>query len=265
MSFILDALRKSEHDRQRDAAPGLADAPIRRPTKSRNLWVPAVVGLIAVNGALLLYLWLRTPAPPQSAPEPTPAPAISQQPLAKPAPEPGTRVATVPQERQTPTGPVVVRVQPQVSRDLAAEMVGSGAAIDGMTQASPSPAKASDTTPTAPQTTPAPQATRAAPAVAPTPAQTSIPTRTEAAPDNGSDYMVLPTLETMQLSGIVKLPPIRIDIHVYSPDPAKCFVYINMKKYRQGATLDDGPFLEEITSEGVILTHLGSRFTVPKT
>ena len=68
----------------------------------------------------------------------------------------------------------------------------------------------------------------------------------------------------MQLSGVITLPPIRIDIHVYSPEVDKRFVFINMKKYREGATLDDGPVLERIAPEGVILSQRGSTFVVPK-
>ena len=51
MSFILDALRKSEHARQRQTGPGLAEAPIA-PTKARtNVWATAAVALLLVGEA----------------------------------------------------------------------------------------------------------------------------------------------------------------------------------------------------------------------
>ena len=57
MSFILDALRKSEHERQRNRAPGIAD--MRAPQKERNrgLWIPLVALLAGLNLALLAVLW----------------------------------------------------------------------------------------------------------------------------------------------------------------------------------------------------------------
>jgi hypothetical protein len=37
-----------------------------------------------------------------------------------------------------------------------------------------------------------------------------------------------------------------------------------MKKYREGDTLAEGPFVDEITSTGVILNHRGNRFTLER-
>jgi general secretion pathway protein B len=58
MSFILDALRKSEHERQRNKAPGIAA--MRGSGKSRgpNYWIPLVALLVGINVALLTLLWL---------------------------------------------------------------------------------------------------------------------------------------------------------------------------------------------------------------
>ena len=59
MSFILDALKKSEAERQRQNAPGIASIPERRNTKPTGKWVLLVIGLLVVNvlalGALLLW------------------------------------------------------------------------------------------------------------------------------------------------------------------------------------------------------------------
>lgn len=59
MSFILDALKKSEAERQRQNAPGIASIPERRNTKTTGKWVLLVTGLLVVNllalGALLLW------------------------------------------------------------------------------------------------------------------------------------------------------------------------------------------------------------------
>jgi general secretion pathway protein B len=57
MSFILDALRKSENERQRNTTPGIADAPIRQRTNRRSVWLPLVAVLLGLNVSLVVVLW----------------------------------------------------------------------------------------------------------------------------------------------------------------------------------------------------------------
>jgi general secretion pathway protein B len=58
MSFILDALRKSEHERQRQSGPALVEVATRTPKARSNTWATTLVGLLVVNlvaiGVLLL-------------------------------------------------------------------------------------------------------------------------------------------------------------------------------------------------------------------
>lgn len=56
MSFILDALRKSETERQRQAAPSLADAQYHVDKKRRSIWVPAVIAILAANLIVIAYV-----------------------------------------------------------------------------------------------------------------------------------------------------------------------------------------------------------------
>lgn len=59
MSFILDALKKSEAERQRQNAPGIASIPERQNAKTSGKWIWLVTGLLFVNllalGALLVW------------------------------------------------------------------------------------------------------------------------------------------------------------------------------------------------------------------
>ena len=59
MSFILDALRKSERERQRNESPGIADVQIQSRSSSRSIWAPLVVLLVAINIGLLLFMWTK--------------------------------------------------------------------------------------------------------------------------------------------------------------------------------------------------------------
>lgn len=59
MSFILDALRKSELERQRQSGPSIAELPIARDDR-RLPWVLLAIGLLlAINVGGLLYFLLR--------------------------------------------------------------------------------------------------------------------------------------------------------------------------------------------------------------
>ena len=48
MSFILDALRKSEHERQRGAVPGISHVPLAAPRREVPRWAFGVIGMLAV-------------------------------------------------------------------------------------------------------------------------------------------------------------------------------------------------------------------------
>jgi general secretion pathway protein B len=65
VSFILDALRKSEHERQRSALPGLAHVPLAAPTAQLPRWALVVIGMLGVAVLVLGGAWwqsLRAPA-----------------------------------------------------------------------------------------------------------------------------------------------------------------------------------------------------------
>ena len=64
MSFILDALRKSEHERQRSATPGLSQVPAATPQPHTPPWALAVMSvLVAAVLALGAAWWQSSRAP----------------------------------------------------------------------------------------------------------------------------------------------------------------------------------------------------------
>lgn len=66
MSYILDALRKSEQQRQNDAAPAvqsLQRPAVTRSTRRRSLWLPLIVAILLGNAVLLAgFWWMQQPA-----------------------------------------------------------------------------------------------------------------------------------------------------------------------------------------------------------
>ena len=82
--------------------------------------------------------------------------------------------------------------------------------------------------------------------------------------EDKADQEVLPTINELDLTGANALPDLHLDVHVYAAKPAERFVYINMHKYQEGNTLAEGPVLERIRRDGVVLDYRGKRFLLPR-
>src|SRR5437762_13303817 len=101
MSFILDALKKSESDRQRHSGPALFEVKVAPPRSALPLWAVAVAALLVVNLAILMWMLWPHPAArsadsstaatrlaaqgPQAPAASTPAPLSLTAPAASPA------------------------------------------------------------------------------------------------------------------------------------------------------------------------------------
>ena len=62
MSFILDALKKAEAERQRQTGPTLLEVRVTQPRRRFPLWILIISGLLAVNILLLIVFVVRRPA-----------------------------------------------------------------------------------------------------------------------------------------------------------------------------------------------------------
>jgi general secretion pathway protein B len=55
-----------------------------------------------------------------------------------------------------------------------------------------------------------------------------------------------------------------LDVHVYSDNPEKRFILVDLQKFREGDTLGSGAVLEEILPGSIQLYYQGTRFRVEK-
>ena len=281
MSFILDALKKSENERQRQVGPSLADVRIVRRNSERPWWVVAVAALLIVNLGVLVVVLIRdgdakpiaptqqAAAPVQSAPQqsynvPPPTHAAPQQNY-NPAPAYNAQPA---QQFQQPPAPQSYQSNPVPTdpsvRSLADEARGYEEPYPGE-QMNPNLTGAA----TVPEGPPMVRQIQP-PAVTPLPSGAVFEARQAAnaasAPARGGALVgneTLPTLDDLSASG-TNLPELHLDIHVNSQNPAERFVFVNMRKYLEGETLKEGPSVERITPEGVILNQRGLRFLLPR-
>lgn len=94
MSIILDALKKSENDRQRQSGPALFEVKVAPPRTGLPLWAIAIVVLLGVN--LVIVAWMVFRHPSQTASASTGPGAVAVPASATPAPGASFAPAIVP-------------------------------------------------------------------------------------------------------------------------------------------------------------------------
>lgn len=243
MSFILDALKKSEQERERQQQPAVMDIPYGRRNRAQPLWMLAVIALLVLNCGLLLVMWWRNG---NEAPAPAGADAISS---ATSAP----MNATPPPRLPLPRAAEVRPLQDEAGGET--ETFDEAAALDGDATPSGPPLVRSAT---ALEQAMAQQQARADDLKA------SSENRTLGIATDPGMVGDIPTLTTLGGSGALSLPELRLDIHVYSSAPGERFAFINSRKYTEGQSLTEGPLVEKITQEGVLLSYRGKRFVLPR-
>jgi general secretion pathway protein B len=236
MSFILDALKKSEVERQRQAIPGLMDSRPPPPRSKFPLWAVALIALLVINVVILAVVLTRgAPATaPATASQSTPttgAPATSATAPSAASPAGVTSDHFSPMDAPHPSDARAPVYAPEIPPDYA-----------GALRRSPHAASSSDTSARHDARVPDPVLTDSSPA----------------------DSEVLPSINEINLADQPALANLHLDVHVYATQPSERFVYINMRRYREGATLAEGPVLERIRRDGVVLNYQGLRFVLPR-
>jgi general secretion pathway protein B len=244
MSFILDALKKSETDRQRQSMPALFEVKVAAPRRRFPLWAVGLAVLFGVNLLALLWVLLRP-----ASPSPEEAPAIASVPAAAPstpaAAPPG--MITVP---ATVTIPTTVNIPVGSAPSVT---MGAGNPDAGVVAPSNAPPLVEEPLLARgePSVPPDYDATDYAPAITPAQASSAATRRSGA----------MPSYDEVLAQG-TRLPEMRLDMHVYADNPADRFVFINMRKLREGETLPEGVRVDRITPRGTELFYQGRRFSL---
>jgi general secretion pathway protein B len=227
MSFILNALKKSETDRQRQSAPALFEVKVAAPRRRFPLWAIGLAALLGINVVVLAWVLLRQPL----------APAAT---LAAGAP---ATVTTLPPN--VVYVPAVMIPQPAPTATAPRE--------PGVVAPSMAPPLAEDPLLSSeePSVPPDYDANDYAPAV----------TREEANAVAARRAGFLPSRDDVLAKG-TQLPDLKLDLHVYAENPADRFVFINMRKLREGESLPDGVRVDAVTPRGADLSYRGTRFTL---
>jgi general secretion pathway protein B len=236
MSFILDALKKSESDRQRQSGPALFEVKVTPPKPRFPYWALALAALLVINIVVGAWVYLRRPPAEQL---PTAQSAATSAPSASSG-------ATPPQVAEPPAShaaPLAALAVPPASTPAAA--AAPTAAVHPEPVLSDSESRDAPLNPDDYEPAVAPgkqeQAERSA----------HVRSGTESGLVSYADAASNPDLH---------LPALRIDLHVYATNAQERFVLINMHRLHEGDALPAGGRVESITPEGAIVSFRGSKF-----
>jgi general secretion pathway protein B len=226
VSFILDALKKSEGERQRQSGPALFEVKVAPPRTRFPPWALAIALLLAVNLGVVAWFLLRDrpPVSLRSADAGSPAATTPQPPAAsQPAPvESIERSAGSPLSSARPSEPEPVLTDEEPLEEPFADEL-----EEPLFEEPPA-----------------------------APAATGRVTR-------GTDLGV-PTYDQLASAPGQSLPELSIELHVYADAAQDRFVFIHNRRLKEGDALPDGTRVERIVPEGAILSVRGRRFLLQR-
>jgi general secretion pathway protein B len=285
MSYILEALKKAQAERQLGALPT-----IHAPTLQGGMEQPPVGGLkkpvaLALGGmgvvivALLALVWSKSqqPAPvvaaapaaasPAAAP-PAPAPAPAAAPAAVvPAALPAAAMAVPPPAAQPPApGAIAPPVAPTVqSAPSASPALPELVVASAKKPAAPAVTAAARSAPPAavlsapPAAAPAARASLPAAGAAPVAAAAAVATTPSPAPQDDITQTIRDLPEPIQRS----IPPIAVGGYIYSKNPADRLLLIDKVLRHEGEEVAPGLLLEKLQPKSAIFNFKGYRYRVP--
>jgi general secretion pathway protein B len=244
MSYILDALKKADHERSIGNVPDL-DTPhwSRRRGSTLRYWVWGGIALLIANGALLAFLFSRDEGS-ETRPGVSAYTPQSGQPYRKPRARPET------------APPPVVAARPQLVPDsLPLKPLARPEHTQITEPRQPLlPLEEPDTTVAEPRTqTAGTGAGQPAPA-----ARTVVSRRT------GTGTSKVPEWSELPLEFRAEFSPPRLDVHVYDDDPSRRFILIGLQRFVEGDTLESGAKLEKILPGSIQLYYQGTRFRIDR-
>lgn len=225
MSYILDALKKSDQERQQGTSPHLysihsAALPGRNFAQlqlRRRLWL-LVGGVLLFFTCLGIFLFLnRQSAPPPQSTVPNSSPTTS---VEQPAKE------VVRQNENQSAKQVIRQVADKSDDNLTQVIIKENSAVQRSITVE-------DTT--------------------------LPPARVIANDDAPSSF---PQLKDLSAALQAEIPELQCVGHTYSEDPTKRMIIINGHILREGNTIAAGTHLSQITWEGVVIDFKGTRFLI---
>jgi general secretion pathway protein B len=247
MSYILDALKKAESERERGAVPGLNSAQANHSTfilygrDQKPWWLLALVLGILLALVLAFWAWRQVaPDPVATLAAPTPAPPLAPVPFTAPVPVPSPAPVTAKASSLEAAASAVAHVQAKVTPPPASPTLPAAHAPV------PAPAPASVPAPTPAVAVEAPSK----------PAPSAAPIRSA----TGGVPMLNELPEPMRR----QIPPLNISGAVYSDSPPEWTLIINDQLMGKGSQVAPDVRLEEIGASSAVFNFKGQRFRMER-
>ena len=239
MSYILDALKKADSERERGAVPGLHAQQVphmavaAKPAGNLKLVLWLIVGLLSILVAALVWrMGTTTQAPPVQI---SVAPAPVAQPSAMPAATP-----TVVSPVATPSNPEPLpKTEPAAKPGAKEKMAVPAPATRGASAASGSP--------------------KAETKVA---AKAAIPKAGASAANTATAETRVYTLAELPDDVQRDLPKLTISGGTYSSNPAQRLLIVNNQVFLEGSQPAPGVSVEQIRQNAAVLSFRGYRYRV---
>lgn len=236
MSYILDALKKSEQERGvgEMLTPTNSAGTLAAPLKRR--WWPIILALLLVIAALLALLrfWAH---------DGVPAKPVAAQASAE----------TI-ESRTAVTGGVELSELGRVDRPDVRDLAEQARLRSGQPKAQRQPSVSKRKT------------SKATPEVTTTAVAVAAPTMDEFTQEEVPevDPADIPFLRQMPEAFREGVPEMTVNVHLYSANEAENLVYINDRHVRKGDRIEGGVRLHAIVHDGVVLDHGGTKFKLPR-
>jgi len=254
MSFILNALRKSEQERQALQPETVTDRillpqPQQHRSKTAKFFAVLIIANVLVIACIVWYTRNNsTPTPDTTAPatsRPLPAQETKTEPKA-------IAKSTQPEKAESETAsiaewvnaqkpePAPLPVKPVIAKKPAADTMKQPATANksGLSiQTAPAIAAAVKDRPELPETKPAEQ----------------IPVKKD-----------IPFLSDLPFEFRQTVPKFTINVFVYSPQSEESFVMIDMVKYKPGQQIKAAMLLKEILSDSLIVAYQNQTFKIKR-
>jgi general secretion pathway protein B len=226
MSFILDALRKSENSRLRQEHPAMFDARAVASRRPFPVWAVALGLLLGLNLLVVLFVLLR-------------------------------------QERKVVDA---VADKVAVTASSTAPVAAAAAALDTPPAAATASVARADVAPPAlPTASPAAAPATSVPlpsARRPVPGTVTRDTTVDGRAFDAATPRAPSRTRDDLLAGGDAVPEAALSLHVYDPDPAARFILLNGQRLREGDMAGNGLRVLDIVPDGVVLDHRGNTFKV---
>lgn len=276
MSYILDALQKSENERQSHVAPEIyrlsRPQEAEHPSTLRWLLLLCLLTLFAVGLSILWQIW---GAQNSAAPQPT----INAKPVemaAEARAQVGARIGAKAPPIEASTIAPKPSAQANVFEPKASAQTASRASAAPATAPEPSDAHPSSGKPVLAQkesaTEPSgPEQAESRPTVSKPAPLAKTATQQSPQQEKLSESSTVKNMKPARVYSLAELPgdirasmpSLAFSFHVYASDPSRRTIIINGRRLREGQALNDAMRLRRITPDGVVMAYRNYDIALP--